>query len=133
MNRIELSHIAMVQDLAKPGRDIIDTLSADNAHLLHMAVGVCGEAGELIDAIKKATIYNKPLDVPNVIEELGDLEFYLAGLRTHLGITRNETLEANMKKLEKRYSAGRYSDKAAQLRADKQDDMQQFGTKGEEH
>ena len=51
-----------------------------------MVVGVSGEAGELLDAVKKAVIYRKPLDLENVIEELGDLEFYMEGLRQGLEI-----------------------------------------------
>lgn len=108
----------MVAGLAKPGDAIIASLTPEKAHQLHMAVGISGESGELLDAIKKAVIYNKPLDRENVIEELGDLEFYMQGLRAGLGITRNETIQANIAKLGKRYSQG-YSDQAAQDRADK--------------
>lgn len=114
-----IKHNEMVAALAKPGSDIIASLSADNAHLLHMAVGVSGEAGELLDAIKKGAIYNKPLNRENIIEELGDIEFYMEGLRQGLGITREETIEANIAKLGVRYSSGTYSDKQAQERADK--------------
>lgn len=110
----------MVLALAKPGAEIAQTMTADKAHLLHMAVGIAGEAGELLDAIKKATIYNKDLDIDNVIEELGDLEFYMQGLRQHLQIHRDDTLEANMRKLGKRYHSGSYSDSQAQQRADKE-------------
>jgi len=109
----------MVAALVKPGLDIIRSLSPTKADLLHMAVGVSGEAGELLDAVKKHVIYDKALDRENVIEELGDLEFYMEGVRQNLGITRGETLEANIAKLGKRYSAGAYSDKQAQERADK--------------
>lgn len=109
----------MVKGLAKPGEAIVDSLTPEKAHQLHMAVGISGEAGELLDAIKKSVIYNKPLDRENVIEELGDLEFYMEGLRQGLGITRRETIQANAAKLNKRYEQG-YSDKAAQERADKQ-------------
>lgn len=38
-----------------------------------MATGVSGEAGELLDAVKKSVVYKKPLDRENVVEELGDL------------------------------------------------------------
>lgn len=55
----------------------------------------------------------------NVIEELGDIEFYLEGMRQQLGITREQTLEANISKLSKRYHSGSYSDTQAQERADK--------------
>lgn len=115
----------MVNNLAKPGKDIIETLTPEKAHLLHMAVGVSGEAGELLDAVKKAVIYNKELDLENVIEELGDLEFYMEGLRQVLSIPRGLTLQENMHKLvgsNGRYAEGQYSDKAAQERADKNDE-----------
>ena len=81
-------------------------------------MGVSGEAGELLDAIKKFAIYNKTLDIDNVVEELGDIEFYLAMIRRTLGIHREVTLRHNITKLLKRYPAG-YTDMAAQLRADK--------------
>ena len=110
----------MVKGLAKDGNIIAAEMTGPNAHLLHMAVGVSGEAGELIDAVKKAVIYQKPLDRVNVIEELGDLEFYMEGLRQGLDITREETLEANIAKLGKRYKGHSYSDESAQVRADKQ-------------
>jgi len=71
-----------------------------------------------LDAIKKSAIYKKTLDRPNVIEELGDLEFYMQGLRSALGITREDTLRHNISKLTKRYG-DKYSNQAAQARADK--------------
>lgn len=114
-----INYAAMVAALAKPGEAILSSLTQDRCHLLHMAVGVSGEAGELLDAVKKVTIYGKPVDRENVVEELGDLEFYMEGLRQGLGITREETLQANVAKLGARYAAGKYSDKAAIARADK--------------
>lgn len=115
-----ITHAELVANLVKPGADILATLTPAQANLLHMAVGVSGEAGELIDAVKKCAVYNKPLDRENVIEELGDIEFYLEGLRQELGITRAETIAGNIAKLGKRYSAGRYTDAQAQARADKE-------------
>lgn len=88
--------------------------------IMHAAVGIAGEAGELLDAIKKGWAYGKPIDRTNVIEELGDLEFYMEALRQQLNITREETLAANEVKLSKRYHSGTYSDQHAQERADKQ-------------
>lgn len=109
----------MVRTLAKNGDDIVASLTGERMHLLHMAVGAAGEVGELIDAVKKNTIYNKELDRENLIEELGDLEFYLEGIRQGAGITREETLTANKVKLGKRYDGLKYSDQSAQERADK--------------
>ena len=113
------THEQMVRALAKPGHLVKAELTDENAHLLHMAVGIAGEAGELLDAIKKAAIYNKPLDLENVIEELGDLEFYMQGLRDQLHIERRTTIEHNINKLSKRYNSGSYSNQQAQERADK--------------
>jgi NTP pyrophosphatase (non-canonical NTP hydrolase) len=117
--KMTIKHNEMVASLVKPGVAIAAALTGDKAHLLHMSVGISGESGELLDAIKKHVIYNKPIDLENVIEELGDLEFYMEGLRQGLGISREETIDANIAKLGVRYAQG-YSDKAAQERADKQ-------------
>ncbi|MDR8269105.1 nucleotide pyrophosphohydrolase, partial [Acinetobacter baumannii] len=53
------------------------------------------------------------------IEELGDLEFYMERIRQIIGVSREETIAANMAKLGKRYSKGTYSNEQAQARADK--------------
>lgn len=111
----------MVEALAKSGHDILKEMDPAKADLVHMGLGITGEAGELADAIKKHTIYGKPLDVENVIEELGDLEFYMEKLRQRVGITRTQTLVANQAKLSVRYSKGSFSNDQAQVRADKQD------------
>lgn len=110
----------MVARLAKSGEAIIEQMTPAKADLTHMAMGVAGEAGELVDAIKKHTMYNKPIDRTNVVEELGDLEFYMERIRQRLGITREETLDGNIIKLGTRYKDLAYSDQQAQDRADKQ-------------
>ena len=110
----------MVLALAKPGAKIKEELTPQETHLWHMATGVAGEGGELLDAIKKHVIYRKPLDRENVIEELGDLEFYMCAIREELGISREEVLDANIAKLSERYKKLQYSDDGAQARADKQ-------------
>lgn len=104
----------------KSGLDIVAEMTPESAHLVHMALGVAGEAGELVDAIKKHAIYGKELDIFNVIEELGDIEWYMQGIRSALGITREEVLKYNIAKLEKRYPSEGYSDTEAVARADKE-------------
>lgn len=121
MSTVNPSFSEMVAALVKPAAAIVK-MHAENpemAHLQHMTLGLTGETGELTDAIKKHTVYGKQLDVENVIEELGDIEFYLEGLRQALSITRKETLDRNQEKLAKRYHTGGYSDNQAQQRADK--------------
>jgi len=92
---------------------------AEKVMALHAALGVCGEAGELGDAIKKEYIYGKPRDLVNIVEELGDLEFYLQAVRNHYGINREYVLQCNAEKLSQRYVGLKYTDAAAIARADK--------------
>lgn len=116
----EHEHALMVEALKKPAEEVKAGLSAVKADAVHMALGIAGEAGELIDAIKKFAIYGKELDIANVEEELGDLEWYMEGLRQLLGLDRFKILEQNTEKLmKKRYPNG-YTDAAAILRADKE-------------
>ena len=97
-----MNYSEMVYTLTKPGEEIVNSLSPMGAHMLHMAAGISGEAGELLDSIKKTVIYNKPIDRDNIVEELGDLEFYMEGLRQRLSITREQCIEAKIVKLSKR-------------------------------
>lgn len=116
---LESKYDEMTAALSKNGSAIIRDLSPVKADLLHMAVGVSGEAGELLDAVKKSAIYGKPLDHENMIEELGDLEFYMSRIRQIIGVTRDEVLEHNFNKLSVRYSEGSYTNNQAQKRMDK--------------
>ena len=96
-----------------------DPLNHKEAHLLHMATGIAGESGEILDNIVQA-LASKKIDRENLVEELGDLEFYMEGIRSCIGIAREEVLEYNYHKLmKKRYPNG-YSNEAALARADKE-------------
>ncbi len=116
---MNISHADMVTNLVKDPAAIRAALTNHSVDLIHAILGISGEAGELLDAVKKHVIYNKPLDLENVVEELGDIEFYLEQLRQRLGIPRESTLKANVAKLGRRYTGHQYSDSAAQQRADK--------------
>lgn len=115
----DITHPQLVLALVKKPADIAPTLNDDKIDLIHATMGIVGEAGELLDGIKKYVIYDKELDRDNVVEELGDMEFYMEQLRQRLCITRKETLDANIAKLKKRYEGLTYSDAAAHNRADK--------------
>ena len=49
-------------------------------HINHMGLGIVGEMGEIVDQLKKAYIYGKPLDQVNIVEEVGDVAWYVAGV-----------------------------------------------------
>lgn len=107
-----------VRKLSKPGSQILAELTPEDCHRLHMAVGISGEAGELLDAVKKATIYRKPLDIANIVEECGDLLFYIDGILDSIGVSLDDVIAENMEKLSIRYGKS-YSNQAAIQRADK--------------
>lgn len=71
--------------------------------LLHGAIGAATEAGELLDVLKKALFYNKPVDRVNLVEELGDVMWYLAIMCQDLGVSFEDVQRINIAKLQKRY------------------------------
>ena len=87
----KINYSDMVSQLAKSGSDIIDQLNPSSAHLLHMAVGISGESSELLEAILDVESFNH-VDEENLMEELGDIEFYIEGLRQGVGLERHDTI-----------------------------------------
>ena len=112
------THREFVRKLCKAGSVIAEELTPDDCHRLHMAIGISREAGELLDAIKKATIYRKSLDIANIVEECGDLLFYISGMLDSIGLDIESAMSANVSKLSIRYGKS-YSDKSAVERLDK--------------
>ena len=55
----------------------------ERQHIENGALGLCGEAGEVADLIKKMFMQGHALDKDEVIEELGDVAWYCAELATH--------------------------------------------------
>lgn len=90
--------------------------SGDN--YMHAAAGISGEAGEVMDAIKKHWAYGKPLDYVHIVEELGDILFYMTAMMNLMGVELIDIRSHNMLKLAKRYPGGKYSDMDAINRVD---------------
>ena len=80
--------------------------------LIISMMGLCGESGEAIDIVKKWLAQGHELDRAHLIEELGDVAWYLAEAATALDITLEEILQANIDKLKKRYPEGFDSNKS---------------------
>lgn len=59
----------------------------------HMSFGIFTESAEIVDVYKKNLAYNKPIDKVNLLEELGDLEWYIVNWLRMLNI--NEQPEGN--------------------------------------
>ena len=93
-------------------------LNTRDFRLMHASMGLSGEAGELIDTIKKHIFYNKPLDVKNIKEEAGDILWYIAIILDQVDSSFDEVMKLNQDKLEARYPSG-FTEQAAKDRADK--------------
>lgn len=69
-------------------------------------MGLCGEAGECIDVVKKYLYQGHKLDKVKLKDELGDVLWYVAITCQSLGITLDDVMEHNVKKLLLRYPDG---------------------------
>lgn len=74
-----------------------------NHRLEHAIDGLATEAGELLDAMKKAKYYGKELDLTNLKEEGGDMLWYLALMFDELGTSFEEEMARNNAKLKARF------------------------------
>jgi len=95
---------ACVMRESKDQQKIKDRLqSTDTVRLLHAMIGLCTEGAEIQDQMKKHIFYGKDIDKVNLVEELGDLMWYVAIAADTLGVSLEEIMERNNAKLEARY------------------------------
>lgn len=76
---------------------------------LNLAVaglGLTGEAGEVADLIKKTVGHGHALDRDKVLEELGDVLWYVAMMATLLDADLATIAQGNVDKLMRRYPDG---------------------------
>jgi hypothetical protein len=88
----QINHADMVAGLMKPGHEIVQTLTDKQADLWHGATGVAGETTEVLEAVTNMFITGH-MDVANMIEELGDIEFYMESVRQNIGMARDEVVQ----------------------------------------
>lgn len=74
--------------------------------LINAVMGLCGESGEVIDLVKKHLAQGHELDREKMINELGDVAWYLAECAAALDADLNEVFEKNIEKLRRRYPDG---------------------------
>ena len=80
--------------------------------LINGVMGLCGEAGEAIDIVKKHLAQSHELDREGLIKELGDVAWYLAETATALDISLEEVLSRYIEMLKQRYPEGFDSDRS---------------------
>lgn len=80
--------------------------------LINGVMGLCGEAGEAIDIVKKHLAQGHPLDREKLLKELGDVAWYLAETATALDASLEDVFQSNIDKLRSRYPEGFSSDRS---------------------
>ena len=74
--------------------------------MLNGAMGLNGEAGEVIDLLKKHMFQGHRLDKEHFAKELSDCLWYIAVGAKGAGYTLDEIAQMNVEKLRKRYPNG---------------------------
>jgi NTP pyrophosphatase (non-canonical NTP hydrolase) len=83
---------------AAPGRD--------DKELLISACGLAGEAGEVIELVKKHLGHGKTPSLTRLSEELGDVLWYVADIASRYDLNLDGIAANNIKKLRERYPRG---------------------------
>jgi NTP pyrophosphatase (non-canonical NTP hydrolase) len=78
----------------------------ERERLMVQTLGLCGEAGEVADLVKKAMWHGRELTDEELTKELGDVLWYLADLATAKGLNLADIAEHNIAKLLVRYPNG---------------------------
>jgi len=92
-----------IQELA--GQDF------ETHRLLTASVGMCAEAGEFTEIVKKIIFQGKPVNEENMFHmkrELGDIMWYVAQACMGLNISLDDVIEMNVDKLKSRYPGGEF-------------------------
>lgn len=74
--------------------------------LANSAMGLAGEAGEYTDHVKKHLHQGHDLNREHLINELGDILWYVAEAATVLDTTIEDIMLGNINKLKSRYQQG---------------------------
>lgn len=84
----------------------------NKGHLFNGVLGLAGEAGECADLAKKCYFQDARPIHDALIDELGDVLWYVAETAAALGVTLEEVARHNVEKLRKRYPEGFDADRS---------------------
>ena len=89
----------MVNELGQRGK-------SQEEVVLHAAMGIGSEAGEIVGDVKQIRFQGHPVDKHHILLECGDLLFYIELMLTELDETIESAMRANICKLRTRYPDG---------------------------
>jgi len=99
----------------------LNELGFPTERLLTASVGMCAEAGEFTEIVKKIIFQGKPVNEENLFHmkrELGDIMWYVAQACMGLNISLDDIIEMNVDKLKARYPGGEFSVKQSEVRVE---------------
>lgn len=85
-------------------------------NVLYAAIGMCGEAGEVSELIKKYAYHGHTIDTEHLARELGDVLWYVTYMAHLFGYSLGEIMAMNQEKLAKRYPDGKFDAERSQNR-----------------
>ena len=77
-------------------------------NVLYAAIGMCGEAGEVSELVKKYEYHGHAIDTEHLARELGDVLWYVAYMADLFGYPLGKIMAMNQEKLAKRYPDGKF-------------------------
>ena len=77
-------------------------------NVLYAAIGMCGEAGEVSELIKKYAYHGHTIDTEHLARELGDVLWYVSYMAHMFGYPLGKIMVMNQEKLAKRYPDGKF-------------------------
>lgn len=92
------------QDVLKYAPDYYDR----SINVSYAAMGLCGEAGEASELVKKFVYHDHPIDSEHLALELGDVLWYVSYMAHLFGYSLSEIMDMNREKLAKRYPDGKF-------------------------
>ena len=86
--------------------------------LINGVMGMCGEAGEACDLVKKHVFQGHTLDKEHFAKELGDVLWYIAAAAASVGYSLDTVMQMNIDKLKARYPDGFSAELSQHRKAD---------------
>lgn len=77
-------------------------------NVIYAAMGMCGEAGEASELVKKYAYHDHAIDTEHLARELGDVLWYVSYMAHLFGYPLGKIMAMNQEKLAKRYPDGRF-------------------------
>lgn len=77
-------------------------------NVLYAAIGMCGEAGEVSELVKKYEYHGHAVDTEHLARELGDVLWYVSYMANLFGYSLSKIMAMNQEKLAKRYPDGKF-------------------------